>query len=89
MSEKRLHSTTNFEGGEECREEVSPHGCSTGLFTFVLKFLLRNLVSLDSGAANGARSPPETPKSRLGDHLCHDFGRVGEVDQVEDNDRQE
>ena len=80
---------TNFDGSEEHWEEVSPHGCSTGLFAFVLKFLLRNLVSLDSGAANGARSPPETPRSQLGDHLRHEFGRVGEVDQVEDEDRQE
>ena len=80
---------TNFDGSEEHWEEVSPHGCSTGLFAFVLKFLLRNLVSLDSGAANGARSPPETPRSRLGDHLRHDFGRVGKVDQVENDDRQE
>ncbi len=89
LSEKCLHSTTNFEGGEERREEVSLHGCSTGLFAFVLKFLLRNLVSLDSGAANGARSPPEMPRSQLGDHLCHNSGRVGKVDQVEDDDQQE
>ena len=88
-SEKRLHSTTNFEGSEERREEVSPHGCSTGLSTFGLKFSLRNLVSLDSGAANGPRSPPEMPRSQLGDHLCHNFGRVGQVDQVEDDNRQE
>ncbi len=58
-------------------------------FSLFLKFSLRNLVSLDSGATNGARSPPETPRSQLGDHLHHNFGRVGEVDQVEDNDRQE
>jgi hypothetical protein len=77
------------EGDEERWEEVSLHGCSTGLFDFVLKFLLRNLVFLDSGAANGVRFPPETPRSRLGDHLCHNFGRVGEVDQVKDDDRQE
>ncbi len=89
LLEKRHHSTTNFEGGEERREEVSPHGCSTGLFAFGLKFLLGNLASLDSGAANGARCPPETPRSQLGDHLCHNFGRVGKVDQVENNDRQE
>ncbi len=58
----------------------------------MLKFLLRNLVSLvslDSGMVNGAKSPPETPRSRLGDHLRHKFGRVGKVDQVEDDDRQE
>jgi hypothetical protein len=30
VSEKRLHSTTNPEGGEEHREQVSLHGCSTG-----------------------------------------------------------
>jgi hypothetical protein len=54
-----------------------------------LKLSHKNLVSLDSGAANGARSPPETPRSRLGDHLCHKFGTVGEADQVEDDDRQE
>jgi hypothetical protein len=29
-SEKRLHLTTNLEGGEERREQVSLHGCSTG-----------------------------------------------------------
>jgi hypothetical protein len=46
-----------------------------------------NLVSLDSRAANGTRFSLETPRSRLGDHLRHDFGRVGEVDQVEDDDR--
>jgi hypothetical protein len=89
LSEKRLHLTTNLEGGEEHREEVSLHDCSTGLFAFVLIFLLKNLVSLDSGVANGARSLPETPRSRLGDNLRQDFGRVGEVDQVEDDDRQE
>ena len=89
LSEKRLHSTTNLEGGEERWEEVSLHGCSTGVFAFVLKFLLRNLVSLDSGTSNGVRSPPETPRSRLVDHLCHKFGRVGKADQVEDDDRQE
>ena len=89
LSEKCLYSTINFEGGEERREEVSLHGCSTGLFAFGLKFSLGNLVSLDSGVANGARFPPETPRSQLGDHLCHNFGRVGEVDQVEDDDRQE
>ena len=55
----------------------------------MLKFLLGNLVSLDSGTANGARSPPETPRSRLGDHLRHKFGRVGKEDQVEGDDRQE
>ncbi len=76
-SEKCLHSTTNFEGGEERWEEVSPHGCSTGLFAFVLMFLPGNIVSLDSGAVNGARSPPEMPRSQLGDHLCHNFGMVG------------
>ena len=86
---EKLHSTTNLEGGEERWTEVSLHGCSTGVFAFVLKFSLGNLVSLDSGTANGARSPPETPRSRLGDHLHHDFGRVGKVDQVEDDDRQE
>jgi hypothetical protein len=63
LSKKYLHLSTSFEGGEERQEEVSPHGCSTGLFAFILKFLLRNLVSLDSGAANGARSPLETPRS--------------------------
>ena len=52
-------------------------------------FSLGNLVSLDSIAANGARSPPETPRSQLGDHLCRNFGRVGKVDQVEDDDRQD
>ena len=46
-SEKRLHWTTNFEGNEERREEVSPHGCSTGLFAFVMMFSLGNLVSFD------------------------------------------
>ena len=63
LSEKKLHSTTNLEGGEERWKEVTLHGCSTGVFAFVLKFLLGNLVSLDSGTANGARSPPETPRS--------------------------
>ncbi len=29
-SKKRLHLTTNLEGGEERREQVSLHGCSTG-----------------------------------------------------------
>ena len=79
LSEKRLHLTTILEGGEERWKEVSSHSCSTGVFAFVLKFLLRNFVSLDSGTVNGARSPPETPRSQLGDHLCHEFGRVGEV----------
>jgi hypothetical protein len=29
LSEKRLHTTTNLEGGEERRKEVSPLSCST------------------------------------------------------------
>ena len=29
LSEKCLHTTTNIEGGEERRKEVSPHGFST------------------------------------------------------------
>ena len=84
LSEKGLHMTTNLEGGEERREEVSSHGCSTRLFTFCLKFLLR---SLDSRAANGARVPPETPRSRFGDRRCQGLSRVGEMEQDEDEDR--
>ena len=43
-SEKRLHSKTNLEGGEERREEVSSHGCST--FWFALMFSHVNLYLL-------------------------------------------
>jgi hypothetical protein len=75
--EKRLHLTTNLEGGEERQEEVSLHGCSTSWFVLMLSHW--NLVSFDSCAANGARFPPETPRSRLDDHRCQGLDGVGEM----------
>jgi hypothetical protein len=46
----------------------------------------RNFVSLDSCAANGARFPLETPRSRFDDCRCQGLGRVGEMKQDEDED---
>mgnify|MGYP006207700429 CR=1 FL=1 len=84
--EKNLDATTNLVGGEERREEVSSDGCSTG---FVIDLIIshRNFISLDSRAANGARFPPETPRSRFGDRRCQGLGRVGEMEQGEDEER--
>ena len=48
-----------------------------------------NLVSLDSRAANGARFPPETPRSRFDNRRCQGLGRVGEMEQDEDEDRED
>ena len=61
-SEKDFDATTNLVGGKECRKTVSSYGCSTGL-AFGLMISHRNFVSLDSCAADGARFPPETPRS--------------------------
>ena len=86
MPEKDFDATTNLVGGEERRKKVSSDGCSTGL-VFDLIISHRNFVSLDSCAANGARFPPETPRSRFGDRRCQGLGRVGEMEQDEDEDR--
>jgi hypothetical protein len=84
--EKNLDATTNLVGGEEGRKKVSSYGCSTGL-VFDLIISRRNFVSLDSCAASGARFPPETPRSRYGDRRCQGLGRVGEMEQDEDEER--
>ena len=77
-SEKRLDATTNLEGGEERRKQVSSYAFgSTG---FVLIISHRNFVSLDSCATNGARFPPEAPRSRLDDRPRQGLGRIGEVE---------
>ncbi len=77
--EKDFDATTNLVGGKERRKKVSLYGCSTGL-AFGLMISHRNVVSLDSCAANGARFPPETPRSRLDDRRCQGLGRVGEME---------
>ena len=59
-------------------EKVSLYGCSICL-VFGLMISHRNLVSLDSHATNGARFPPETPRSQFGDRRCQGFGRVGKA----------
>ncbi len=76
-SEKCLHSTTNLEGGEERREEVSLHGCSTSWFVLMLSN--GNLVSFDSRAVNGERFSPEMPRSRFDDRRCQGLGSVGDI----------
>ena len=83
--EKNLDATTNLVGGKERREEVSSDGCSTG---FVIDLIIshRNFISLDSCAANGARFPPEMPRSRFGDRRCQGLGRVGQMKQDEGED---
>ena len=83
--EKNFDTTTNLVGGEERRKKVSLYGCSTCL-VFGLMISHRNLVSFDSRAANGARFPLETPRSRFGDCCCQGLGRVGEVKQDGDED---
>ncbi len=85
-SEKDLNATTNLVGGEERQKKVSSYGCSTGL-VFGLMIAHRNLVSLDSCAVNGARFPPETPRSRLDDRLRQGLGRVGEMEEDHDEGR--
>ena len=87
-SEKDFDATTNLVGGENCRKKVSSDGCSTGL-VFGVIISHRNFVSIESCAANGARFPPETPRSRFGDRRCQGLGRVGEMKQDEDEDWQE
>ncbi len=42
--------------------------------------------SFTSCAANGARFPPETPRSRFDDCRCQGLGRVGEMKQGEGED---
>jgi len=86
MPEKDFDATTNLVGGEERRKKVSSDGCATGL-VFDLIISHRKFVSLDSRAANGARFPPETPRSRFGDRRCQGLGRVGEMEQGEDEER--
>jgi hypothetical protein len=85
MSEKDFDVTTNLVGGKECRKKVSSDGCSTGLVVGLIIFH-RNFVSLDSCAANGARFPPETPRSRFDDCRCQGLGGVGEIKQDEGED---
>ena len=85
-SEKHLNATTNLVGGKERRKKVSSYGCSTD-FVFGLIISHRNFVSFDSCAANGARVPPETPRSRLDDRLCQGLGRVGEMEEYHDEGR--
>ena len=67
--EKNLDVTTNLVGGEERRKKVSSDGCSTGLIIDLI-ISHRNFISLDARAVNGARFPPETPRSRFSDHHC-------------------
>ncbi len=85
-SEKDFEVTTNLVGGEERRKKVSLYGCSTGL-VFSLIISHRNFVSLDSCAANGARFPPEMPRSQFDDHRCQGLGRVGEREEYHDEGR--
>ena len=86
MSEKDFDATTNLVGGKERRNKVSSDGSSTGL-VFGLTISHGNFVSLDSCAANGARFPPETPRSRFDDCRCQGLGRVGKMKQGEGEDR--
>ncbi len=84
--EKNFDATTNLVGGEKRRKKVSSDGCFTG---FVIDLIIshRNVISLDSRAASGARFPPETPRSRFGDRHCQGLGRVGKMEQDEDEER--
>ena len=84
-SEKNFDMTTNLVGGKERQKKVSLHGCSTCL-VFGLMISHRNLVFFDLRAANGARLPPETPRSQFGDRPCQGLVRVGEVKQDGDED---
>ena len=86
VSEKNFDTTTNLIGGKARRKKVSLYGCSTCL-VFGLMISHRNLVSLDSRAANGARFPPETPRSRFDDRLRQGLGRVGEMEEYRDEGR--
>jgi hypothetical protein len=76
--EKNVDATTNLVGGEERQKKVSLYGCSTCL-VFGLVISHWNLVSFDSCALNGARFPPEMPRSRFGDRHCQGLGGIGKV----------
>jgi hypothetical protein len=82
-SEKNFDTTTNLVGGKERQKKVISYGCSTCL-VFGLMISHRNLVSFDSCVTNGARFPPETPRSQFGDRRCQGLGRVGKVKQDSD-----
>jgi hypothetical protein len=86
MSEKRLKTTNNLEGGKSSREEISSK-CL--IFGFVLQFSDKFLVSLNSSTLNKERFSLEAPRSRLVDHCCQVLGGVGEVAQHIDGHRKE
>ncbi len=84
-SKEDLNATTNLGGGKERREKVSSQGCPIDL-VFDLIISHRNFVSFDSCTANGARFPPETPRSRFDECRLQGLGRVGERKEDEDTD---
>ncbi len=84
-SEKRLNATTNLEGGEECRKQVSSYAFGSTGFDLIIPH--RNFVSLDSRATNGARFPLETPWSCFDDCLRQGLGRIGEMEEYRDEGR--
>jgi hypothetical protein len=81
-SEKHLNATTNLEGGEERQKKVSSYAFGSTGFDLIIPH--RNFVSLDSCAANGARFPLETLRSRFDDPLCQGLVRVGEMEEYRD-----
>ncbi len=83
--EKHLNATTNLEGGEERRKQVSSYAFGSTGFDLIIPH--RNFVSLDSRATNGARFPPETPWSRFDDRLCQGLGRIGKMEEYCDEGR--
>ena len=84
-SKKDFDATTNLVGGKERRKKVSLYAFGSTGFGLIISH--RNFVSLDSCAANGARFPPETPRSRLDDRLRQGLGRVGEMEEYHDEGR--
>ena len=84
-SEKHLNATTNLVGGKDRRKKVSLYAFGSTGFGLIISH--RNFVSLDSCAANGARFPPETPRSRLDDRPRQGLGRIGEVEEYRDEGR--
>ncbi len=81
-SEKRLNETTNLEGCEERQKKVSSYAFGSTGFDLIIPH--RNFVSLDSCAANRARFPPETPRSRFDDPTRQGLGRVCEMEEYRD-----
>jgi hypothetical protein len=84
-SEKCLNATTNLEGGEEHRKQVSLYAFGSTGFDLIIPH--RKFVSLDSCATNGARFPLEMLWSHFDDPLCQGLGRIGKMEEYRNDGR--